>query len=103
MVGYLALVIPLDVCVCHAQLLLHNLRLYSQVRQFVAQPLSFNSQPLTLLLANPELLLQHDTPLDGHIVLGFDIFERGRLVTGLTLVFVALHFNVSEPELERPL
>jgi len=88
---------------CDAELLLHNLRLDAQVRQLVSQPLCFYAQALALLLADAQLLFKQDAPLNGHVVLGLDVFERRRLVAGLALVLVALDLNVAQPELEGPL
>lgn len=64
-----ALVVLLDCGLSDAQLLLCDVVLYPQVGKLVAQPLCFYPQRLTLLLANLQLLLQHDAALDGHIVL----------------------------------
>lgn len=85
----------LDSGFCDAELLLHNVRLDAQVRQLVAQPLCFYAKTLTLLLADSQLLLEHDAPLDGDVVLGLDVLERRRLVAGLALVLVALDFDVA--------
>jgi hypothetical protein len=75
-VRHLALVVSLNGGFCNAQLLLDNIRLYPQVGQLVADSLVLNAQRLTLLLAIPDVLLHHDGPLDGHVVLRLDVLQR---------------------------
>jgi hypothetical protein len=58
-------------------------------------------QAFTLLLANLDLLLHHDGPLDGHVVFRFHVFQRRRLVARLAFEVVALYFNVAQLHLER--
>jgi hypothetical protein len=75
MAGHLALMVAFDSLFCDAQLLLRNLRLYPQIRQFIPKSLCFYAQRLSLLLPNLDLFLQHDTAFDGYVVLGLDVLE----------------------------
>jgi hypothetical protein len=75
MVGYLAPVVVLNRLFCDAQLLLRNVRLYPQVRQFVPKSLCFYPQRFSLLFPNLDLFFQHNGALDGYVVLGFHILE----------------------------
>jgi hypothetical protein len=70
-----ARVVLLDGGLGQAQLLLGDVRLDLQVRQLVAQALRLDAEGLALSLADLHLLLEHDLALDGHIVLGFNVFE----------------------------
>jgi hypothetical protein len=70
------LVVSLDGGFCQAKLLLHNLRLYSQVRELVSKSLGLYPQGLTLLFSNLELLLHHDPALYRHVVFRLDVLQR---------------------------
>jgi hypothetical protein len=75
MAGYLALMVTFNGLFCDAQLLLRDLRLYPQIRQFVPKSLCFYAQRFSLLLSNLDLFFQHNTALDSYVVLGFHVLQ----------------------------
>ena len=68
--------VVLDGLLCNAQLFLHYLGLDAQVGQLVAEPLGLDSQTLTFLLSDLDLLIQHNCALKGDIVFGLQVLER---------------------------
>jgi hypothetical protein len=89
-------VVSFDCLLGEAQLLLHNLGFDAEIRQLVAQSLRFHAQCFALLFADFDLLIQHDGPLDGHIVLWFQVFQGRDLMACLALEIVVLHLNVAQ-------
>jgi hypothetical protein len=45
----------------------------SKIVKFVPQSLCLDSECLSFLLTGPDLLLGHHTPLESHIVFGFEV------------------------------
>lgn len=82
------------------QLLGGDLCLDTKVGQLVSKSLGFNAKALTLLLASSDLLLKHNPPLNGDVVFGLKIFERGRSVTRLTLIIVIGYLGVAQLEVK---
>lgn len=91
--------VPFNGLLGNAQLLLYYLGLDTQIRQLVPQTLVLDSQIFAFLLADLDLLIQHDRPLYSHVVLGLQVLERRRLVTALTLKVVVLNFSVPQLQL----
>ena len=81
-------------------LVLENLGFDLEVGEFFPQPLGFNAEVLSLLLANLDLLLHHDAPLDGDIVFGLQILQRRSRSPGLALKVVVGHLDVAQSELQ---
>lgn len=57
-------------------LVLKKLGLDLEVAQLFAQALRFDAKLLTLLLANLDLLLHHNRPLNRLVVLGLHVLQR---------------------------
>jgi hypothetical protein len=68
--------------------------------QLVTQSLILDAQALSLLLGLLHLVLEHDAALNGDVVLGLQVLQRGRLVARLLLKIVVLHLHVAHFELQ---
>jgi hypothetical protein len=57
---------------------------------------------LSLLLPDLDLLLQHDGPFDGDIVLGLEVFQGRRGSPRLAFKVIVGHLDIAQSQLEGP-
>lgn len=84
------------------ELVLQNLGLDLEVGQFFTQALRLYPELLPLLLADLDLLLHHDRPLDRRIVLRLEVFERGVSMACLSFEVIVRDFYIAQPVLQGP-
>lgn len=65
--------VPFNCFLGKTELLLYNLGLDAQVREFVAKALVLYPEVFPLLLAQSHFLVQHDRALDSDVVFGLQI------------------------------
>jgi hypothetical protein len=82
-------------CFLLLDLVLQDLGLDLQVRQLFAESLRLDPKSFSLLLADFDLLFHQDCPLDGDVILGLHVLERGRRVASLTLKVIVGHFYIA--------
>lgn len=84
------------------ELPLQDIHLDLEVGKFILQPLTLNTQRLSFLFTNLYFLLQQDAPLDGNIILGFEIIQRRGCVAGLAGIIIVGDFDIAQLQLQRP-
>lgn len=84
------------------ELVLQYLSLDLEVGQFFPQALGLYPELLPLLLANLDLLLHHDCPLDRRIIFRLEVLERGVGMACLSFEVIICDFYVAQLVLQRP-
>jgi hypothetical protein len=77
-------------------LVLHQLGFNLELGKLLSQPLGFDAESLSFLLAHLDLLLHQDSSLNGLVELGLHVLERGGGVSRLAFEIIVGHLGVSQ-------